>query len=338
MTITVTLPTASYPIYIERGLLSTAKELLSLDRRVLIVTDEGVPKEYAEKIANAAHTPILVRLPQGEDTKSLQSLEKLLGIMLENGFTRKDCVVAVGGGVIGDLSGFAASVYMRGIDFYNIPTTLLAEIDSSIGGKTAVNYKKIKNPIGSFYQPKAVVIDPDVLQTLEYRQIAAGLAECIKMALTFDKELFELLENTDPNPNTIETIITAALKIKRAVVEQDEKEAGLRRVLNFGHTLGHAIESLRESHALYHGECVALGMLPMCDESVRAKLVKILKKLNLPCEIPKGDTETIINACKHDKKLQGDNITVVYVKEIGSFEFRKMAFSDYENMIRKALC
>lgn len=323
MTLTVTLPHESYPIYIERGLLDSIGELLSLDRRVLVVTDEGVPKAYADKLVNASKHPVLLTLPAGENTKSLENLEKLLRLMLDHGFTRKDCVVAVGGGVIGDLSGFAASVYMRGIDFYNIPTTLLAEIDSSIGGKTAVNYGNIKNPIGSFYQPKAVVIDPDVLKTLEYRQIASGLAECIKMALTFDKSLFEFLESADLKANTIETVITAALKIKKSVVEQDEKEAGLRRVLNFGHTLGHAIESLRESHALYHGECVALGMLPMCSDTVRQRLIPLLQKFSLPTTLA-FDKEAAKKALMHDKKSEQNGISCIFVEEIGSYTIKKL--------------
>ncbi len=325
MTITVTLPHTTYPIHIGRGMLERVGDLLSLDRRVLVVTDEGVPKEYAEKVVNAAQKPLLITLPQGEDTKSLQNLEKLLGVMLENGFTRKDCVVAVGGGVIGDLSGFAASVYMRGIDFYNIPTTLLSEVDSSIGGKTAVNFGTIKNPIGTFYQPKCVVIDPDVLQTLPKRHIASGLAECIKMSLTSDKKLFEFLEKTDPTLTEIETVITASLQIKKAVVEKDEKEAGLRRILNFGHTLGHAIESERDSHSLYHGECVALGMLPMCSDSVRARLIPLLQKFSLPTALA-FDKEAAKKALTHDKKSDQDGVTCVFVEEIGEFILNTLSY------------
>lgn len=325
MTITVTLPNASYPIHIGRSLLSAVGTLLSLGRRVLVVTDEGVPKQYAQKVVDAAKEPILVTLPQGEHTKSLANLEKLLGVMLEHNFTRRDCVVAVGGGVIGDLAGFAASVYMRGIDFYNIPTTLLAEVDSSIGGKTAVNFGKVKNPIGSFYQPKAVLIDPDVLKTLDTREIAAGLAECIKMALTSDKALFELLEKTDPALDNVEEIIAASLAIKKAVVEEDEKETGLRRILNFGHTLGHAIESEWDKHALYHGECVALGMLPMCSDTVRARLIPLLRKFSLPTSISL-DKAAARKALLHDKKGDSNGVTCIFVHEIGSYEMKTLSY------------
>ncbi len=326
-----------YNIVLERGALNNADKYIDLARKVLIVTDSGVPAEYAKKVAEKCNLPYIVTIEQGEASKNIKTFELLLSKLVEYGFTRTDCVIAVGGGVVGDLSGFTASAFMRGIDFYNIPTTVLSQVDSSIGGKTAIDFMGIKNIVGAFYPPKAVIIDPETLNTLPERQVSNGLAEALKMSMTNDKELFEIFENEDINAN-IDVIIERSLAIKKSVVEEDEKESGLRRVLNFGHTLAHAIETANCMENYYHGECVALGMLPMCDESVRAKLVKILKKLNLPCEIPKGDTETIINACKHDKKLQGDNITVVYVKEIGSFEFRKMAFSDYENMIRKALC
>ena len=332
MTLTVTLPDKSYPIYIERGLLQKVGAYLSLDRRVLVVTDSGVPKHYAEQVASAAKSPFLITLPEGEDTKSLQSLEKLLGVMLDNGFTRKDCVIAVGGGVVGDLAGFAASVYMRGIDFYNIPTTLLSEVDSSIGGKTAVNFGKVKNPVGSFYQPRAVIIDPDVLKTLDSRQIHSGLAECIKMAFTFDEDLVTLLENTDAKLSNIEAIIAAALKIKKAVVEEDEKEAGLRRVLNFGHTLGHAIESQRESHGLTHGECVALGMLPMCSDAARARLIPLLRKFSLPTAAV-FDKEAAKRALLHDKKSEQSGVRCIFVEEVGSFTPKTLTYEELSSLL-----
>ena len=242
--------------------------------------------------------------------------------MLDRDFSRKDCVVAVGGGVVGDLSGFAASAYMRGIDFYNIPTTLLSQIDSSIGGKTAINFGGVKNIVGAFYQPKKVLIDPDLLKTLPDRQIANGLAEAIKMSLTSDKELFELFENKDIEAN-LDEIIIRSLQIKKAVVEQDEKEAGLRKILNFGHTIGHGIESSEGMSELYHGECVALGMLPMCGEEIRPRVLAVLKKCNLYREM-KYDWDKITDAAFHDKKADGDKVTVTLVNEAGNFELKTM--------------
>ncbi|MBR3936018.1 MAG: 3-dehydroquinate synthase, partial [Oscillospiraceae bacterium] len=176
MIIPINLPLGNYDITIERGVLKRAGEIINLDRRVLIVTDSGVPEEYAKTVADQCKAPFVITVPMGEESKSLGTFEKLCAAMLEHGFDRSDCVVAVGGGVVGDLSGFAAASYMRGIDFYNIPTTVLSQVDSSVGGKTAVNFGKIKNIIGAFYQPKAVLIDPDTLKTLSERHFSNGLA------------------------------------------------------------------------------------------------------------------------------------------------------------------
>ncbi len=323
-TLTVKTATHDYPIFIERGVLSCVGELLDLDRRVLIVTDEGVPAAYAERVAAACARPTVVRLPCGENTKSFASLEALCRTMLGEGFGRHDCVLAVGGGVVGDLAGFAASAYMRGIDFYNIPTTLLSQVDSSIGGKVAVNLDGIKNCVGAFYPPRAVVIDPDVLATLPKRQISAGLAEALKMSVTHDPTLFAVFEAGEAE-RMVDEVIFASLKIKKTVVEADEKEASLRRVLNFGHTVGHGIESLvgfdasgERARGLYHGECVALGMLPMCGDALRARLLPILRALELPteCDLPK---EEILAAVAHDKKAEAGGVAAVLSDEVGSF-------------------
>jgi 3-dehydroquinate synthase len=201
-----------YDIVLERGALARAGKLLNLDRRVLIVTDSGVPAQYAKKIAEQSKEPVIVTVPEGEGSKSFEVLELLCKKMLEHSFTRTDCVVAVGGGVVGDLAGFAAATYMRGIDFYNIPTTLLSQVDSSVGGKTAVDLDGYKNMIGAFWQPRAVFIDPDLLSTLPSRQISNGLCEALKMGATSDPELFELFEKNDviTNPDLIEEIIIKA--------------------------------------------------------------------------------------------------------------------------------
>lgn len=336
MIIPVKTSSGYYDIILERGAINRSGEYLNLERKVLIVTDSGVPTEYSSAVAANCKTPYTVTVEQGESSKNIKSFELLLSKLVEYGFTRSDCIVAVGGGVVGDLSGFAASAYMRGIDFYNIPTTLLSQVDSSIGGKTAIDFMGIKNIVGAFYPPKRVIIDPETLKTLPERQISNGLAESLKMALTHDKELLCVFEEGDVKQD-LDLIIERSLKIKKSVIEQDEHEGGLRRVLNFGHTLAHAIEAENEMKNLFHGECVALGMIPMCSEKVRSRLVNVLQRLNLPFEISVGDTEKIINACKNDKKLQGNDITVVYVQEVGSFEFRKMPFSEYEKLIRQVI-
>ena len=315
MTIHMNLDQDSYDILVEPGVLSQAKQHLNLNRRVLVVTDTGVPADYAKILAGQCREGIICTIEMGEDSKCLETFGRLLQAMLEHNFSRKDCVVAVGGGVVGDLSGFAASAYMRGIDFYNIPTTLLSQIDSSIGGKTAINLGSTKNIVGAFYQPRKVLIDPELLKTLPQRQIANGLAEAIKMSLTSDKELFELIETQDIEVN-LEEIILRCLNIKKTVVEQDEKETGLRKILNFGHTVGHGIESTSD---LYHGECVALGMIPMCGDALRPRVVEVLKKCRL-YRVLQYDWEKITEAAFHDKKADGDTVTVTMVKEPGNYE------------------
>ena len=335
MTIHMNLGADSYDIVVERGILASANQHLNLDRRVLVVTDSGVPAEYAKTLANGCKKAVICTVEMGEGSKSLEVFGMLLEKMLKNGFSRKDCVVAVGGGVVGDLSGFAASAYMRGIDFYNIPTTLLSQIDSSIGGKTAINFGGVKNIVGAFYQPKKVLIDPDLLKTLPKRQISNGLAEAVKMALTSDKELFDIFENGDIE-NSLDEIIVRSLNIKKCVVEQDEKEAGLRKILNFGHTVGHGIESSEGMAALYHGECVALGMIPMCGEKIRQRVIGVLKKCNLYRTLD-YDWEKITEAAFHDKKADGDSVTVTTVNEVGTFEMKKMKCLDIITLAKKSL-
>ena len=255
MKIDVKLGHDSYPIWIARGLLAEAGQYLNLKRRVLVVTDDGVPARYAQQLLKVCEeekgTGILLTLPQGEASKTLANFERICRVMLEHGFTRKDCVTAVGGGVIGDLAGFAAACYMRGVDFYNIPTTLLAQVDSSVGGKTAVDLGGIKNIVGAFHQPRAVLIDPEVLKTLDARQFACGAAEIIKMAATFDADLFARIEANGIRETEaqIETIIADTLRIKARVVEEDEKEQGLRKALNF--VLADKVDTVLET-ALVH--------------------------------------------------------------------------------------
>ena len=326
MIIPVNADNGCYDIVLERGSLKKAGQLLELDRRVLVVTDEGVPPEYAECVASRCREPVVVTVPRGEGSKSFEQLERLLSAMLDASFTRGDCVVAVGGGVVGDLSGFAASCYMRGIDFYNIPTTLLAQVDSSVGGKTAVNFGGVKNIVGAFYQPKKVIIDPETLKTLERRQLMAGLAEAIKMAATSSAELFEIIEKSEDLDADLPEIIRRSLCIKRDVVEQDPKENGLRRILNFGHTVGHAVEGFNKGKLL-HGECVALGMPPMCSGEALERVTKVLKKYGLPTEIEQSADE-LMPYLKHDKKMTADLVKVVLVDKIGQFRICDMRPED----------
>lgn len=313
----------SYDIVIERGSLKRAAELLDLERRVMIVTDSGVPAPYAQAVQAAAREAHLFVAAPGEGSKTVESWQAILGAMLEAGFTRRDCVVAVGGGMVGDLAGFAAASYMRGVDFYNIPTTVLSQVDSSIGGKTAVNLGGIKNIVGAFYQPKKVLVDLDLLSTLDDRLIAEGLAEALKMGLTSDAELFEIFDIGNIE-DSIDEIIMRSLRVKKSVVELDEKEQGLRKILNFGHTIGHGVESCG---GLYHGECVAVGMIPVVSDALRPRLVRILEKLRLPTCVD-ADVRQIYDAMLHDKKSEGDTVTVVTVPEPGQYEMKKISFKE----------
>ncbi len=331
MIIPIKTSTGEYNIYLERGSLQRVNEYLNLNRKVLIVTDSGVPSIYAKTVASQCEKPFIVTIPMGEASKCFATYKTLLSKMVEFGFTRTDCVVAVGGGVVGDLAGFVAASFMRGVDFYNIPTTVLSQVDSSIGGKVAIDFEGLKNIVGAFYPPKAVVIDSNTLETLPQRQISNGLAESVKMAMTCDKELFELFETQEIMPN-IDRIIEASLRIKKYVVEEDEKESGLRKILNFGHTLAHAIESQNEMQNLYHGECVALGMLPMCDKTIRERLVKVLNKLGLPTQI-ELEKEIILGAIKHDKKMSGENITIITVKKIGEYTMKDISLEQLKEVL-----
>ena len=337
MRIPVKTSQGAYDIVLERGALKKAGTYLSLQRRVLIVTDTGVPPAYAERVASACKSPVILTIPQGERSKQMETYTLLLETLVKNDFTRTDCVVAVGGGVVGDLAGFAASTYMRGIDFYNIPTTVLSQVDSSIGGKTAIDFMGLKNIVGAFYPPKRVLIDPDTLATLPARQIANGLAESVKMALTSDAELFTLFETGDLREAAVlDTVIARSLAIKKQVVEQDEHESGLRKILNFGHTLAHALESVHGMDTYYHGECVAIGMVPMCAPAVRERLLPVLERLQLPTQLA-GDAEALIAACRHDKKMTDEDITVVYVPEIGQYALHAISFTALETRIREVL-
>lgn len=333
MTLNVKTSGGDYNIYIERGLLQRAGEVLDLNRKVLVVTDTGVPEQYAMTVASQCAEAAVFVFEQGEASKNMETYTGILQTLTENAFTRTDCVVAVGGGVVGDMAGFAAATYMRGIDFYNLPTTVLSQVDSSVGGKTAIDFMGYKNLVGAFYPPKAVLIDPEVLHTLPQRQVSNGLAEAVKMALTHDKELFELLEKEPLCDAVLDEIIGKAIQIKMRVVEADEHESGQRKALNFGHTLGHGIEAVSD---LYHGECVAVGMVPMCTPAVRQRLVPVLDKLGLPTVVC-CDVDAVIEACRHDKKASGDTVTVVIVPEIGRYELKTIPFNEYEAQIREVL-
>ena len=330
--LTLRTRTGTCPVFLRRGALSEAAALLPRDRRVFLVTDDEIPTDYVSALAGQCRDCVIWSVPAGEYAKSPEELTELLSAMLRAGLSRNDCVAALGGGVVGDLAGLAAALYMRGVDWYNFPTTLLAMVDASVGGKTAIDLDGVKNAAGAFWPPRAVVIDPDVLGTLEPRQLSNGLAEAVKMALTHDTALFARFE--DPaGHGPIEDVIAACLRIKSAVVEADEREAGLRRVLNFGHTLGHGLEAAADG-ALLHGEAVALGMLPMCAPAVRARLVPVLERLGLPTYVNFAlDMDKALEAIRHDKKSVAGGVDTVFVPAVGQFAFQKAGLRELKALL-----
>lgn len=321
MKLTVQVPQASYPIVIEEGCADHLNTLVDTNRKTMLVVDSGIPAKWVSLIRNQLSDAALFCFEQGEASKTMTTLEKLLEAMCKASLNRKSQVIALGGGVCGDMAGLAAALYMRGIDFINIPTTVLSQVDSSVGGKTAVDLGSVKNIVGAFWQPKAVFIDPQFLGTLDERQKAAGLAEALKMGLLFDEDLVEEFEK--PQPDLLK-IIGRSIELKAVVVAQDEKESGLRKSLNFGHTIGHAIEGSFDGYEYLHGECVAAGMLYFLeDDALKERVRRIETRLNLP-EITEFDRKAVSSLLRHDKKSNTVGIDCVFVPKAGSFEFRTL--------------
>ncbi len=333
MKLTMNLGERSYDIIIKRDALKRLGALINIDRKALIVSDEGVPPQYIDTVLNQCKQGYAAIVQQGEQSKSIECFERLLGIMHKYNFSRNDVVIAVGGGVVGDLAGFAASAYMRGIDFINCPTTTLSQIDSSIGGKVGINLCDTKNIVGAFHQPRIVLIDPNCLSTLSERHYSAGLAEAVKAGLIADAELFNFFETDDAQEN-IEHILHRALLVKKHIVEQDERETGPRALLNLGHTIGHAIEV---SGNYYHGEAVALGTLLMIDsEKLKQRTVDIFKKLNLPCELTYSGDE-IFEKALHDKKATDSYIKIVRVAKEGEAYLKKVSKQELREIIGEGI-
>lgn len=332
MSVTLNVRTARpYAILIERGCLPKAgpllRELKPAARRVCLVSDSNVAPLYARQVLDsfiaAGFEASLFTFPAGEASKRLSTMEALYGHLAAHALARTDCLAALGGGVCGDMCGFAAATYLRGVDFIQIPTSLLAQVDSSVGGKTGVDLPAGKNLVGAFWQPRAVLIDPDVLGTLPARFLADGMAEVIKAACIKDAVFFERL--CAPEPPPIEELIAASVGIKRAVVERDEREAGERALLNFGHTVGHALEKLTDFQGYTHGEAVAVGMVQITRAAEAAGLTApgtagriegCLARYHLPAR-DAATAQALAAAAVADKKKEGDGIRLVLLHEIG---------------------
>ncbi|TBR60499.1 3-dehydroquinate synthase [Westiellopsis prolifica IICB1] len=340
--IKVNLPQQSYEIAIAPGSLDQLGEYmanLQLGKKVLLVSNPTVFQFYGERaIASlqAANFEVASHiLPDGENYKTLASVEKLYNTALENRLERSATMVALGGGVIGDMTGFAAATWLRGINFIQVPTTLLAMVDAAIGGKTGVNHPQGKNLIGAFHQPRLVLLDPDVLKTLPAREFGAGMAEVIKYAVIWNAQLFAELEASlrlDEmryiQPELIDIILTRSCQAKADVVSKDEKEAGLRAILNYGHTIGHAVESLTGYTQILHGEGVAIGMvaagqiaveLGMWSQAEAKRQDALIEKAGLPTKLPSGlDIAAIIEALQIDKKVKAGKVRFVLPTQIGA--------------------
>lgn len=331
MKLHVNLQERSYDIIMEKGIINHLNDYINLKRKVMIITDDNIPKSYYETILKQCKEGFVEVIPHGETSKSLTMFEHLCTSLLQHNFTRKDCIIALGGGVIGDLSGYVAASYMRGIDFIQVPTTTLSQIDSSIGGKVAINLGEVKNIVGAFYQPKAVFVDVETLKSLPKRHFYNGLVEALKAGMIYDASLFDIFESEDIE-NNLETIIYKSLTVKKSVVEQDEKEEHLRKILNFGHTIGHAIESYFHLDTYYHGECVAFGMLYFTNDEIKARLQPIYDKLHLP-SLPDFDHHQVFNLLTKDKKANHNGINVVLVEEIGKAQIKQYSFTELKELL-----
>jgi 3-dehydroquinate synthase len=334
-TLLVELGPRSYPIHIGAGLLQDADLLTQIvaARQVLVVTNDVVAPLYLAPVEDAYAERELrtLILPDGESGKTLESFARVIDELIANRFHRDACVIALGGGVIGDLAGFAAACYQRGIDFLQLPTTLLAQVDSSVGGKTAVNHPEAKNMIGAFHQPVAVVADTDTLQTLPRRELNAGLAEVIKYGLICDAAFFAWLEDHIDalialDGAALTRAISRCCAIKAQIVVEDEREQGRRALLNLGHTFGHALEALGGYGRWLHGEAVAIGMQMAADASVRLgwlarddaeRIRRLLERTGLPTTASAIDTDDIVSRMRLDKKAGSSGLKLILMRAIG---------------------
>lgn len=348
----VELGERSYPIEIGSGILRDLGECMKrydLSRKISVITNPTISNLYGQNILEglkrAGFEPFITTIPDGEEYKSLLWISHLYDELLTYRIDRRSAVAALGGGVIGDMAGFVASTYMRGIPYVQVPTTLLAQVDSSVGGKTGVNHILGKNMIGTFYQPSLVWIDIKTLETLPERELKAGIAEVIKYGVITDSELFGYLEENIEKvlrleENALTHIIKRSCEIKADVVTRDEKEEGLRAVLNFGHTIGHAIETLTNYTTYKHGEAVAIGMIyearvacsmGLCDKDVVRRISELIMRAGLPAEMPEIAHEKILEVMQIDKKVKEGGIRIVLPEEIGKASLRQI-----DNSIIKA--
>lgn len=330
-TIHVPIKGKEYNVHIQKGLLFDVDTYLDPNKEYVIITDSNIPIDYQDIIKLKLNVIKTITLNPGESLKCFKIAEQVIEDLIQNGITRNITFIALGGGVIGDLTGFISSIYMRGTDFVQIPTSLLAQVDSSVGGKVGINTSTMKNAVGSFKQPLVVLIDPNTLNSLEKRHFNNGMAELIKHGVIAGKSLFKDLLEKDVITD-IEEFIYQSVTIKRDVVIQDEQDKGIRQILNYGHTIGHALEQ-QSKYKLLHGEAISIGMSKMAKGTpFESDLITLLKKFNLPTEY-KYNQDEIYEYIKTDKKINKDTLNIILVEELGNAFMKASSVSD----IRKYL-
>lgn len=359
MILGVELGEKRYDIVIEKNSLSKAGVIIHpflRGNKIALVTDRNVDKYYGDLVLSAIRDVgievVKYVIEPGEASKSINVAMDIYKFLLENGMGRKDMLVALGGGVIGDLVGYCAATYLRGIDFFQIPTSLLAQIDSSIGGKVAIDLPYGKNLVGAFYQPKGVIIDESTLTTLEEKFFIDGMAEAIKYGAIFSEDFFSYLEAEDfnlesvRNGKSLEKVIYECCKFKGIVVEEDEHENGRRALLNFGHTVGHGIEKVEKFIGHSHGEAVAIGMcviakageaMGMTQAGVYERLKNLVEKTGLPTEFPVKIKDEVVMAMGYDKKAQGSSINLIMLSKIGKSFIREEKKENLMNIIDRGI-
>ena len=341
MIIPVQLGARAYSIVVESGALATVGARLrdlGVGTRAALISDDAIMRLYGKAVGDnlraAGFTVTVVEVPEGEGAKTLEVAARCWEALLAGGLDRSSTVLALGGGAVGDLAGFVAATYMRGMNFVQLPTTVLAQVDASIGGKTAIDHPLAKNLIGAFYQPRLVITDPAVVQTLPEREFRSGLAEIVKHGVVLDAAYFEELERETPallarELAVLERIIGGSCRLKASVVERDEREADLRAVLNYGHTIGHALEAASGYATYTHGEAVSLGMaaearlarrLGLAEAETVARQERLLAAVGLPIRMTPLDPDTVLAAMRRDKKGRDGRLPFVLAPVIGSFQ------------------
>ena len=316
MKLNVNLKDKSYEVIVEKGIIKNITPYVDIEKKFLIVSDDRIPNVYINTIKKQLKKVDVVIFPHGENNKSLKNYQLVIDKLIQGDYSRKDYIIALGGGVVTDLAGFVASTYKRGMNLINIPTTTLAMVDASVGGKVALNFDKLKNVIGSFYHPNYILIDIDTLETLPKRHYINGVIEALKTGMIGDKELYNIFFNGDYRDH-IEEIIYRSLQYKIKIVEQDEKEENIRKVLNFGHTFGHAYETYFLMKNYLHGEAVALGIVTISkDKPYLEDIKKIFTKWGIKLNI-NVEKDKIINIIRNDKKCDDDIVDLIIVDEIG---------------------